>query len=258
MRRHLPPEPVSRAAIWSRRLGLLAAVGGVLTVVLARLHKMDGSTALSCFGVVIALALGAVFSFSVACVSIWRWGGRGVGAAINGFLLAALALAWPSYLAVEALRLPVLSDIATDVDDPPDFARSREALKARGGYSPPNPTAAGRSEQEPAYPDVKPIMLDADLDEAIALVLKAGAAKGWRVVEQRPPSARSGDAHIDFLARSMILGLDEDVTVRLRPLAGQTRVDVRAASRHGRHDFGFNARRIKQLEEELQAEEEQR
>jgi uncharacterized protein (DUF1499 family) len=257
MRRHLPPEPVSRAAIWSRRLGLLAAAAAALIVVLARLHKLDAGAALACFGVVIAIALGAVFSFSVACVSIWRWGGRGLGAAIYGFLFAALTLAWPSYLAVAALRLPVLSDISTDVDDPPDFSHSHQALKARRDYSPPNPTAAERSEQAAAYPDVKPIVIDVDLDEAVALALKAAAARGWRVVEQRPASARSGDAHIDFLDRTLILGTDEDVAVRLRPLAGQTRIDVRAASRHGRHDFGFNARRIKQFAEELQTQEEQ-
>jgi len=258
MRRHFPPEPVSRAAIWSRRLGLLAAVGAAIAVALTRAHKLDAPTALAFLGVAITLALGAVFLFSVACVSIWRWGGRGLGAAINGFLLAAITLAWPSYLTVEALRLPVLSDISTDVEDPPEFSHSRQALKMRGDYSPPNPTAAERSEQTPAYPDVEPIILDLDMGEAIALALKAGAASGWRVVEQRPPSARSGDAHIDFLDRTLILGLDEDVAVRLRPLAGQTRIDVRAASRYGRHDFGVNARRIQRFSEELQSQEEQR
>ena len=58
--------------------------------------------------------------------------------------------------------------------------------------------------------------------------------------------------------RTTLMGLDEDVTVRLRPLAGQTRIDIRAASRHGRHDFGSNARRIARFAEELQAQVDQR
>ena len=33
MRRHLPPEPFSQAALWSRRLGLFAAVVAALEVV---------------------------------------------------------------------------------------------------------------------------------------------------------------------------------------------------------------------------------
>ncbi len=258
MRRHFPPEPVSRAAIWSRRLGLLAATSAGVTVALSRAHRLDAPTALTALGVAIAVALVAMFLFGVACVGIWRWGGRGLGAAIYGFLFAALTLAWPSYLAFEALRLPVLADISTDVEDPPEFSHSRLALKIRGGYSPPNLAFAERGEQALSYPDVKPVVLDVDLEEATALVLKAAAARGWRLVEQRPPSARSGDAHIDFTDRTTVLGFDEDVTIRLRPLAGQTRVDVRAASRYGRHDFGANARRIAGFAEELQSQDDQR
>ncbi len=257
MRRHLPPEPFSVAAIWSRRLGLFAATVAALAIILARAKRLDPQTALASLGVSVALALGAVFLFGVACVSIWRWGGRGLGSAIIGLLFAALTLAWPGYLAVEALRLPVLADISTDIDDPPDFSRSRTALKARGGYSPPSPTIADRAPQAAAYPEVKPIILELDMEDALPLVLKAAAESGWRLVEQRPASERSGDAHIDFMDRTTLMGFDEDITVRLRPLAGQTRVDVRAASRYGRHDFGVNARRIARFADELQSQVEQ-
>jgi uncharacterized protein (DUF1499 family) len=44
------------------------------------------------------------------------------------------------------------------------------------------------------------------------------------------------------------------VTIRLRPLAGQTRIDMRSASRVGRHDFGANARRIQRFAQEVQAQ----
>ena len=80
------------------------------------------------------------------------------------------------------------------------------------------------------------------------------ATRGWRLVDKRPPNARSGDAHVDFLVKTRVMGFDEDATVRLRPLAGQTRIDLRAASRHGRHDFGENASRIEDFAEELQTQ----
>ena len=43
-----------------------------------------------------------------------------------------------------------------------------------------------------------------------------------------------------------------DVAIRIRPLAGQTRIDIRSASRFGRHDLGTNAARIQSLADELQ------
>ena len=46
----------------------------------------------------------------------------------------------------------------------------------------------------------------------------------------------------------------EDVTIRVRPLAGQTRIDLRSASRFGGHDFGSNARRVQAFSDELQAQ----
>ena len=42
------------------------------------------------------------------------------------------------------------------------------------------------------------------------------------------------------------------MTIRLKPLIGQTRVDVRSASRYGRHDFGSNAEEIRRFASELQ------
>jgi uncharacterized protein (DUF1499 family) len=54
------------------------------------------------------------------------------------------------------------------------------------------------------------------------------------------------------------MGFPDDVTIRIRPLAGQTRVDVRSASRFGSHDFGTNARRIEKFIEELQTQLENR
>ncbi|MGA8170738.1 MAG: DUF1499 domain-containing protein [Methylocystis sp.] len=254
MRRHLPPEPLSKAAYWSLRLGLFSLAVAALAVALARAHKLDPSAALATIGGAIALALVAILLFGAACVTIWRSGARGFGAAVGGLFFALLTLGYPGFLAVQAIRYPVLADISTDPDDPPEFSRTAAALAARGGYTPVDPPAATRATQTAAYPDVQPIVVDLDMEEALAAVMKTAAARGWRLVDKRPPSARSGDAHVDFLVKTQLLGFDEDATVRLRPLAGQTRIDLRAASRYGRHDFGANASRIEDFAEGLQAQ----
>jgi uncharacterized protein (DUF1499 family) len=45
--------------------------------------------------------------------------------------------------------------------------------------------------------------------------------------------------------------MPDDVTVRIRPRADGARIDVRSASRIGRHDFGTNAARIRRFLDEL-------
>ena len=70
------------------------------------------------------------------------------------------------------------------------------------------------------------------------------ASLKWRVVEVHAPGGRKGRAHVDALESSLLTGLPQDVTIRLIPAAGQTRVDIRSASRYGRHDFGDNPKRI--------------
>ncbi|PPD03955.1 MAG: hypothetical protein CTY36_07350, partial [Methylocystis sp.] len=93
-----------------------------------------------------------------------------------------------------------------------------------------------------------------DTDEAYALVLKTAKARGWTLVDKRPPGGRSGDGHIDFIDKTLVMGFDDDITVRFKPLPGQTRIDLRSASRYGRHDFGVNAKRIAAFAEELQSQ----
>ncbi len=254
MRRHFPPEPVSQAALWSRRFAVFGAVLATLAVALARAKLLAPTPTLTTLGFSVAIAIVALLFVSAACVSIWRTGARGSGAAAGAVLVAAGTLAYPTYLTIEAFRFPVLADVSTDLDDPPDFSHSRAALAARAGYAHPSPPAETRAAQGKAYPDVEPIIVDLDPDEAFNLVLKTAAARGWKLVDQHAHSARSGDAHADFTVKTRLLGFEEDVTVRVRPMAGQTRIDLRAASRYGRHDFGANAERIKAFAEELQTQ----
>lgn len=254
MRRTLPPEPWSRAALWSRSVAVFAGTVAILSVLLVRLNMIAPVSALASLGAAVALALIGLLLVGAAWVSIWNTGRRGAGAAFAGALIALLTLAYPSYLAFEAVRLPVLSDISTDIANPPFFSLSGAAYAARGGFQPKGVTQKAREAQRHAYPDVEPIVVDLDADEAFALVLKTAKAIGWKVVDQRPPGGRTGEGHADFLDKTLIMGLDEDVTVRLKPLPGQTRIDLRAASRYGRHDFGANAKRIMAFAEELQTQ----
>jgi len=253
--RHLAAdEPVSRAAVWSRRCALFALALAAIAVIALRGGTLDVVPGLAILAAAFASGLLAILFAAAAVVVIWRTGRRGSGAAIGGFFMAAALLAYPGWLAAKAVRLPLLYDVTTDTADPPNFSRSARALAARGGYVPVDPAAETREAQRRAYPDVQPIIIDLGAEDAYHLVLSAAVALGWKVVDQSPPGGRAGLGHVDAVDRTLILGLPDDVTIRIRPLADRTRIDVRSVSRYGRHDFGTNAARLRRFADELQGE----
>ena len=75
----------------------------------------------------------------------------------------------------------------------------------------------------------------------------------WRVVVDRPPQPGRRDGQIEAVARTPIMGFRDDVAIRVRPEDDGARIDVRSASRYGRHDLGTNASRIRGLLEEIDA-----
>jgi len=253
MRRLIIEEPYAQTALWSRRLSFFAIAVALIGVLAAR-GGLDPTEVYAILGSSFAIACIAILCAGAAVAVIWQTGRKGAGVLIVGVLASAVLLAYPGYLAVQAIRLPVLNDISTDLDDPPVFSRSRAALTARSNQMPDNLAMAERRAQKQAYPNVQPILLDLDADEAYKAVLKVAAAKRWKIVEQTPPGGRSGLGHVDAVARGLVLGLPDDITIRIAPQAGQTRVDVRAVSRIGRHDFGENARRIEKFADALESE----
>src|ERR1700730_5680790 len=74
---------------------------------------------------------------------------------------------------------------------------------------------------------------------------------GPRVTDARapraPPPPSPRDGFIEAIARTPILGFRDDVVVRVRPTSDGARIDVRSASRYGRHDLGTNAARVRSL-----------
>jgi len=254
MRRLIVEEPLSQAAVWSLRLSVFALAVAAVAVAVTRFQFVDAPAGLAVFGSAILLDCLALLLAGTAAVIVWRTGRRGLPYALAGVFLALALLAFPGYLALQSLRLPVLNDISTDIAEPPQFSLSRRATEARDGRNPRTRATSERQPQRSAYPGVQPILLELEGDEAYQLILKAVQALGWKIVEQSPPGGRAGLGHIDAVARTLIMGFPDDITIRLQPLAGQTKIDVRSVSRYGRNDFGVNARRIERFAEELQTQ----
>lgn len=254
MRRLIVEEPVSVAAIWSPRLALFAIAVAAIGGVLLRFGRVDIASGFAVLGAGLLIALIAIALAVVGFVAIWNDGLRGFGRAAWGFVLAAALLALPAVQAAKAVWLPALTDVSTDLESPPAFSRSRVALAARNGRTPPEISMSDREAQREAYPMVAPLYLDLPVSEAFDLVERSVTALGWEIVEKRPPGGRLGLGQIEAVSHSLVLSLPYDVTIRLMPRADGSRVDVRSASRIGAHDQGANAERVQRLIERISEE----
>jgi uncharacterized protein (DUF1499 family) len=155
-------------------------------------------------------------------------------------LLLGLGTAWaPWYWANRARRLPVIHDITTDPEHPPQFVA---VLPLRAGA--PNPASYGGPElaeaQRSAYPDIKPLVLTLAPAAAYSRALESAHNMGWEIV-----AADSAGGRIEATATTPWFGFKDDIVVRVKPEAGGSRIDVRSVSRVGKSDVGTNARRIR-------------
>ena len=243
----------SRLAAWSRRVAVFAVVLALLAVVLHRADVLDPVSSLATLGGVVVLAVLALLLGLGGIVRIWRRGHMGLAHALTGIALSLALLAWPTYLVWESMNVPMINDIATDWSDPPEM---RAAVLDRSPIS--NPVRMPRAEeiarQAEAYPEIRPLVVNVPSQRVYDAARELAVRRGWRILEEARPDER-GPGRLEMVARTRVLGFKDDVVLIVTNLGeGRTRVDMRSASRFGRHDFGTNARRIFGFLTELDAE----
>jgi Protein of unknown function (DUF1499) len=251
--RRLPPEPMPPLAPASRWLALAAIGIAILSIVATRFGGIPHRNGLFLLALGIFLAVLAVVAAIGAMVSIWRSGAPGTGLAVRGLLWAGILLAWPGYLAVVAARLPVNNDVTTDTADPPSFSRSRAALDARQGHVPLEYDRQRAVDLDSDSSDLRTITLEQPPEDVMLLVQRTATNLGWLVIDTASPLGRTGTGRVDAIARSLIFRFPDDITIRVRQGAGETRIDLRSTSRIGRHDLGANAAHIRDFTRELDA-----
>jgi hypothetical protein len=259
MARHrLIDEPVSRLAVWARRIAMFSFVATIIAVIVVRSGALEIVPALSTFAGALMLAVVAILLALCALVVIWFEGVAGAKQALGALFIGLALIAYPAYLGIKAYRLPAIYDITTDPIDPPRFdaiarLRPRDAnpITYAGLYA--------AEQQHAAYSDIEPDLTDSTAQESYDAAMKVITKRKWRIVDARPPqggqpvaNARAPqpalrDGIIEAIARTPIMGFRDDVVVRIRATSDGARIDVRSASRYGRHDFGTNASRVRNL-----------
>jgi hypothetical protein len=265
-RRRTIEEPTSQLAIWARRVAFFSLAATLIAVIIVRSGALEIVPALSTLAGALVLAVVAILLAIGAAFSIWFEGVGGVREAVTAFFIGFALIAYPLFLGVRGYRLPAIYDITTDPIDPPRFEaiarlRPRDAnpITYEGLYA--------AQLQHEAYSDIEPDLTDNTPQEAYDAAMKVITKRRWRVVDARPPQgggprlvdargqpqpqAAARDGYIEAIARTPILGFRDDVVVRVRPTGDGARIDVRSASRYGRHDLGTNASRVRNLIDDI-------
>jgi len=244
-------DPVSRLALWARRLAIFSLVATIVSVLVIRFGFLDFRPALMTFFGALGLAGLSILVGFAAFVSIWHLGTRGMTLVLFALLLDALILAYPGYLAIQYERLPRIHDITTDPIDPPRFDALARLRLADGANSVDYPGLYSAELQQRAYPNIEPVSLDLSPKRAYELTLRLVKHRKWLIVDERPPTPPQNIGRIEAVARTLLMGLREDVSIRIEPDDDGSRFDMRSSSRYFEHDFGSNAARIAKFSDDL-------
>jgi hypothetical protein len=242
---------VSRLATWSRNLAIFAVVAVVVSILIVRFGFLEMKPALATFFGALGFAVLSILVGLAAFAAIWQNGSRGMGRILLAFLINAILLAYPAYLALQYRKLPPIHDITTDPIDPPRF----EALaRLRSGEGTNSAVYAGlysAEQQRAAYPDIETVELEVPPQRAYDVTLALVHKRKWLVIDERGPQPPRRIGRIEAVARTPIMGFREDISIRVTADGEESRVDIRSSSRYFESDLGSNAARVTKLIEDI-------
>lgn len=241
------------SARWASALALFSASLLIAALFLHRIFSMPTPVALNAVGLAMVGSALAIVLAVLASVRIWRRGGHGTASVLVALVVAGGVLGGPIGLLATARDLPEINDITTDASDPPAFvALAAERKRPANPAAYPGERVAAL--QAKAYPDLVAIKLNRPLEEAFDIAVEAVRRQKMTIVREEPPAAEPArPGSIEAVDRTLILGFYDDVAVRVVGDGRSSRIDIRSASRYGRHDLGRNAERVRRLLREIVA-----
>ena len=229
------------------RIGIILSLINLLVVIAAPLAKLylqlPETIAFPIFfnalqaGVILA-ALGLLL-MTITALSNNRFATKGgLTLLITGLLpvVAYTAMIWPA-----DLLSPIIHDITTDTENPPQFVEVKKLSKARHNsteYG--SPGIAAR--QLSAYPDLQAINSSMNIDDALTEAIQVVKDLSWEFI-----NIDYDNGIVEAYTTLKPLGLVADIIIRVQRDGSGSRIDVRSASRFGRWDFGKNAEHIRQF-----------
>ncbi len=245
-------ERRSLLAVWAQRLSLLAVPVLIIAAFGHRAGMMDAIPTYATMAVGFSLAALGVIAAIAAFEGIWRDGRKGIGPALRGLLLGLLILVVPVVGAWKLVTHPRLTDISTDLDNPPDYLL---ALSNRPDDAAPlEPPDEDEAElQLDGYPDIVPRHYPVGTARVFEDALAIAEKSGWTMLGSQKPEEPENVGRIEAVDTTMLFGFRQDIVIRIVPDGEGALVDMRSAARNGAHDLGANAERIRGFFAELDA-----
>ena len=242
------PQRPTRLAPWSLRVVLLALQLIMATAVLHRFAAFSTAVAVNLMLLGLAGCVLAGLLATVAMVQVWRLGVPGIGSASSALLISGLVLIVPAYYVPLAMREASVFDVATDPQHPPEFRALSKARLAAG-------VPAARQELQPAAAELElePVVTDRSPNDVFDIANDVMRQLDLNIVAEEAPGFGSEVGTIEASERTIVLGLTDDIAIRISPEGGRTRVDIRSAARYPRLDFGRNGERVKMIAGRLQS-----
>lgn len=238
-------------AVWSLRLALFGGGLAIAGIILHRILGLQTPILLNILMVAFASSGLALLLALIGIVQIWFTGRPGAGAVFAGLMMSLALFAWPAYY-IPALRdLPAINDVTTDPRTPPPMTVLAR-LRGPGANPARYPGDSWAEMQAAAYPDLHPLLIPRSADEAFELAADAVRRLKLKVVAESPPGDGFDEpGTIEAVDRTFIIGFYDDVVIRVMGDADSSQIDVRSASRYGKHDLGRNAARVRTILAEL-------
>jgi hypothetical protein len=245
-------ERRSLLAVWAQRFSLLAVPVLIIAAFGHRAGMMEATPTYATMALGFSLAALGVIAAIAAFEGIWRDGRKGIGPALRGLLLGLLLLVVPVVGAWRLVTHPRLTDITTDLDDPPEYllALSNRPSDA-APLDPPDEDEAVL--QLEGYPDIVPRHYPVGTARVFEDALAIAEKSGWTMLGSQKPEEPENVGRIEAFDTTILFGFRQDIVIRIVPDGEGALVDMRSAARNGAHDLGANAERIRTFFGELDA-----
>jgi hypothetical protein len=245
-------ERRSLLAVWAQRFSLLAVPVLIIAAFGHRAGMMDATPTYATMALGFSLAALGVIAAIAAFEGIWRDGRAGIGPALRGLLLGLLLLVVPVAGAWKLVTHPRLTDISTDLDNPPEFLLALSNRPADAAPLDP-PDDEEVELQQLGYPDIVPRHYPVGTARVFEDALAIAEKSGWTMLGSQKPEEPENVGRIEAFDTTLLFGFRQDIVIRIVPDGEGALVDMRSAARNGAHDLGANAERIRSFFTELDA-----
>ena len=231
---------------WAVRIAAICVALIVTSLLLHRLFDLPTPLALNLIALSFAGAVLAILLSLFALLRVWQKGYHGAGNALVAIAIASAILMWPLSLLPTIQQLPEINDVTTDTTNPPAFTAL--AVDRPPGARQPDYNPEFSEIQQEVYPDLRTLSVDRDAAEVLTLAAQTLRRLRMEVVREDAPSRENGNVgYVEAIDRTLVIGFRDDVVVRVAGSGRGALVDVRSASRFGRHDLGRNAQRLREV-----------